>query len=85
MENKKISRIETTSLEEWKQALDLLFNKGYRWVSSSKLDYHSEHFINESARVLYFYATSPNNKIIMRGGAVDPYKLGNDVTDNCLQ
>lgn len=84
MEDNKISRIETKTLSEWKKALDLLFNQGYRWVSSSKIDYHTEHFINESARVLYFYATSPNNKIIMRGGAVDPYKLGHNVTNNYL-
>lgn len=86
MENAQIQHVIVSSIEEWKKVIDKLFSQGYHWTSQNdlKIDHHEEYFYNEKARVLYFYATSPNYKIIMRGGLVDPFKIGIDHTDDFL-
>lgn len=86
MEDSQIKYVIVSSIEEWKKVIDKLFSQGYHWTSQNDLEikYHEECFYNEEARVLYFYATSPNYKIIMRGCLVDPFKIGIDHTDDFL-
>lgn len=86
MQNDQIKRVIVSSIEDWKKVINNLFSQGYHWTSqnNSEINYHEEYFYNENARVLYFYATSPNYKIIMRGGLIDPHKIGIDHTDEFL-
>ena len=79
MERNNIRRIEVTSLEEWHNALDALFAKDWHWLSGQD-DYKDSYFTIEKARVLYFYTTDPQHKQIMRGGAVDPFKQGRQIS-----
>lgn len=78
MERKNIRRIEVSTLQEWHDALDALFSKNWHWLSGPNT-YHDDYFEIEKARILYFYATDPSHKQIMRGGAVDPYILGHEI------
>lgn len=78
MEKNNIRRIEVKTLQEWHDTLDALFSKNWHWLSGPD-DYHDDYFIVEGARVLYFYATDPQHKQIMRGGAVDPFKQGREI------
>lgn len=79
MEETNIRRIEVQTLPEWHKALDALFAKNWHWLSGPD-EYHDDYFTIEKARVLYFYATDPQHKQIMRGGAVDPVKLGHQIS-----